>query len=148
MSLKDRIQQDMKAAMREKAAERLEAIRLLRAAIQRREVDERVELDDAGVIAVVEKLIKQGKDSISQFAGAGRDDLVTREQAALDVFETYLPAQMTAVEIDAAVAEALAETGAASMRDMGKVMGLLKTRLQGRADMAAVSSKVKARLNA
>ena len=146
MSLKLRITDDMKAAMRAKETARLGTIRLLLAAIKQREVDERIELDDAAVSSIVEKLIKQRKDSISQFQTAGRDDLVAAEQAELVVLQAYLPEQLSTAEIEAAVAAAIAESGAASARDMGKVMGLLKPRLAGRADMGQVSALIKARL--
>ncbi|OYY81346.1 MAG: glutamyl-tRNA amidotransferase [Hydrogenophilales bacterium 16-62-9] len=146
MSLKARITDDMKAAMRAKEAARLGTIRLLLAAIKQKEVDERVELDDAAVSGIVEKLIKQRKDSISQFQAAGRDDLVAAEQAELVVLQDYLPEQLSAAEVEAEVAAAIAESGAASVRDMGKVMGLLKPRLAGRADMGQVSALIKARL--
>jgi len=146
MSLKLRITDDMKAAMRAKETARLGTIRLLLAAIKQKEVDERIELDDAAVCSIVEKLIKQRKDSISQFQAAGRDDLVTAEQAELAVLQTYLPKQLSAAEVEAAVLAAISESGAASARDMGKVMGLLKSRLGGRADMGQVSALIRARL--
>ena len=146
MSLKARITDDMKAAMRAKEAARLGTIRLLLAAIKQKEVDERVELDDAAVSSIVEKLIKQRKDSISQFQAAGRDDLVAAEQAELVVLQDYLPEQLSVAEVEAEVVAAIAESGAASARDMGKVMGLLKPRLAGRADMGQVSALIKARL--
>ena len=146
MSLKLRITDDMKAAMRAKETARLGTIRLLLAAIKQKEVDERTELDDAAVSSIVEKLIKQRKDSISQFQAAGRDDLVAAEQAELVVLQAYLPEQLSAAEVEAAVAAAIAESGASSARDMGKVMGLLKSRLAGRADMGQVSALIKARL--
>jgi len=146
MSLKARITDDMKTAMRAKDTARLGTIRLLLAAIKQKEVDERVELDDAAVSSIVEKLIKQRKDSISQFQAAGRDDLVAAEQAELAVLQAYLPEQLSAAEVEAAVAAAIAESGASSARDMGKVMGLLKPRLAGRADMGQVSTLIKARL--
>jgi hypothetical protein len=146
MSLKLRITNDMKAAMRAKETARLGTIRLLLAAIKQREVDERTELDDAAVSSIVEKLIKQRKDSISQFQAAGRDDLVAAEQAELVVLQAYLPEQLSTAEVEAAVAAAIAESGASSAKDMGKVMGLLKPRLAGRADMGQVSSLIKARL--
>ncbi len=148
MSLKTRITDDMKAAMRAKEMARLGTIRLLLAAIKQKEVDERAELDDAGVSGIVEKLIKQRKDSISQFQAAGRNDLVAAEQAELAVLQAYLPEQLSAAEVEAAVAAAIAESGASSARDMGKVMGLLKPRLAGRADMGQVSSLIKSRLGA
>jgi hypothetical protein len=146
MSLKARITDDMKTAMRAKEMARLGTIRLLLAAIKQREVDERIELDDAAVSSIVEKLIKQRKDSISQFQLAGRDDLVAAEQAELAVLQAYLPEQLSAAEVEAAVAAAIAESGASSAKDMGKVMGLLKPRLAGRADMGQVSALIKARL--
>jgi len=146
MSLKARITDDMKTAMRAKEMARLGTIRLLLAAIKQREVDERIELDDAAVSSIVEKLIKQRKDSISQFQVAGRDDLVAAEQAELVVLQAYLPEQLSAAEVEAAVATAIAESGASSAKDMGKVMGLLNPRLAGRADMGQVSALIKARL--
>lgn len=146
MSLKVRITDDMKTAMRAKDAARLGTIRLLLAAIKQKEVDERVELDDAAVSSIVEKLIKQRKDSISQFQAAGRDDLVVAEQAELAVLQAYLPEQLSAAEVEAAVVAAIAEAGATSPKDMGKVMGLLKPRLAGRADMGQVSALIKTRL--
>jgi hypothetical protein len=146
MSLKLRITDDMKAAMRAKETARLGTIRLLLAAVKQKEVDERTELDDAAVSSIVEKLIKQRKDSISQFQAAGRADLVAAEQAELVVLQAYLPEQLSASEVEAMVDAAIAETGASSARDMGKVMGLLKPRLAGRADMGQVSALIKARL--
>jgi len=146
MSLKARITDDMKTAMRAKETARLGTIRLLLAAIKQKEVDERIEMDDAKVSSIVEKLIKQRKDSISQFQAAGRDDLVAAEQAELVVLQAYLPEQLSAAEVEAAVAAAIAESGASSAKDMGKVMGLLKPRLAGRADMGQVSALIKARL--
>ncbi|AST32700.1 GatB/YqeY domain-containing protein [Ralstonia solanacearum] len=146
MSLKAQITEDMKAAMRAKEMDRLGTIRLLQAAIKQREVDERIELDDAAVLAVVDKMIKQRKDSISQFQQAGRDDLVAKESAEVAVLQAYLPAQLSDAEIDAAVRDAVAKAGAAGPQDMGKVMGLLKPALAGRADMTQVSARVKAAL--
>jgi len=146
MSLKLRITDDMKAAMRAKETARLGTIRLLLAAVKQKEVDERTELDDAAVSSIVEKLIKQRKDSISQFQAAGRDDLVAEEQAELVVLQAYLPEQLSAAEVEAAVIAAIAESAASSGKDMGKVMGLLKPRLAGRADMGQVSALIKARL--
>jgi uncharacterized protein len=143
MSLKDRITDDMKAAMRAKEADRLGTIRLLLAALKQKEVDERVTLDDAMVIAIVDKLIKQRKDSISQFGAAGRDDLVAKESAELLVLEAYLPARLGADEIDAAVRAIVAELGAKGPGDMGKVMGAVKQKLAGNADMGLVSAAVK-----
>jgi hypothetical protein len=143
MSLKDRITEDMKTAMRAKDAQRLLAIRGLLAAVKQKEVDERVALDDAAVVAVVDKLVKQRKDSIAQFDAAGRTDLVDKETAELQVLEAYLPQRLTAAEIDAEVARIVAETGASGAADMGKVMGAAKSRLAGKADMAQVSAAVK-----
>ena len=146
MSLKDQITEDMKSAMRAKEVTRLGAIRLLLAAIKQREVDERVVVDDAGVVAIVEKLIKQRKDSISQFATAGRDDLVAIEAAEMEILQVYLPAQLTDAEVETAVAAAVAATGASGPQDMGKVIGALKLQLAGKADMSKVSTLVKAAL--
>jgi uncharacterized protein YqeY len=146
MTLKARISEDMKSAMRAKDTVRLGAVRLLLAAIKQKEIDERSEPDDAAITGIVEKLIKQRKDSISQFQAAGRGDLVAAEQAELAVLQAYLPEQLSSAEIEAAVAAAIAESGATSARDMGKVMGLLKPRLAGRADMGQVSSLIKAHL--
>jgi hypothetical protein len=146
MSLKARVTDDMKNAMRAKDSARLGTIRLLLAAIKQREVDERIELDDAVISSIVEKLIKQRKDSISQFQTAGRDDLVALEQAELVVLQAYLPEQLSSAEVEAAVTAAIAESGASSAKDMGKVMGLLKPRLAGRADMGQVSALIKAQL--
>ncbi|KVD88716.1 glutamyl-tRNA amidotransferase [Burkholderia sp. ABCPW 14] len=147
MSLRDQVSEDMKAAMRAKESERLATIRLLLAAIKQREVDERVTLDDAGVIAVVDKMIKQRKDSISQFEAAGRTDLVEKEQAEVAVLIAYMPAQLSKAEVAAEVQAAVAQTGAAGPQDMGKVMGVLKGKLAGKADMTAVSALVKAALS-
>ena len=146
MSLKARVNDDMKAAMRARETDRLGTIRLLLAAIKQREVDERVELDDAAVTAVIDKMIKQRKDSISQFEQAGRDDLVAKEKAEVDVLVAYMPAQLSNAEVAAEVQKAVAEAGATGPQDMGKVMGLVKARLAGRADMTAVSGLVKAAL--
>ena len=146
MSLKEQITEDMKNAMRAKDTGRLGTIRLLLAAMKQKEVDERVELDDAAVIAIVEKLIKQRKDSISQFQAAGREDLVAIENAELVVLQAYMPAQMSEAEVAAVVAEAVAQVGAAGPQDMGKVMGIVKPKLAGKADMGVVSAQVKAAL--
>jgi len=143
MSLKDQITEDMKTAMRAKDSARLLTIRGLLAALKQKEVDERVTLDDAAVIAIVDKLIKQRKDSISQFASAGRTDLVDKETAEQQVLEGYLPQRLGADEIDAEVAKIVAELGASGPGDMGKVMGAVKTRLAGKADMSLVSAAVK-----
>ena len=148
MSLKERITEDMKTAMRAKAAERLGTIRLLLAAIKQKEVDERISLDDTAIVAVVDKLIKQRKDSISQFQAAGRTDLADKEAAELDVLMVYMPQQLSADEVERAVKAAVAQTGAAGPQDMGKVMGVLKGQLAGRADMTSVSAQVKAALAA
>ncbi|KWH43128.1 GatB/YqeY domain-containing protein [Burkholderia stagnalis] len=147
MSLKEQISEDMKAAMRAKEAERLATIRLLLAAIKQREVDEQITLDDAAVTAVIDKMIKQRKDSISQFQAAGRDDLVAKEQVELTVLSGYMPAQLSEAEVAAEVQAAVAQVGAAGPQDMGKVMGVLKGKLAGRADMTAVSALVKAALS-
>ena len=147
MSLKDQINDDMKAAMRARESERLATIRLLLAAIKQREVDDRVTLDDAGITAVIDKMIKQRKDSISQFEAAGRTDLVEKEAAELVVLTAYMPAQLSDAEIAAEVQAAVAQVGAAGPQDMGKVMGVLKPKLAGRADMTAVSGLVKAALS-
>lgn len=147
MSLKDQINDDMKAAMRARESERLATIRLLLAAIKQREVDERVTLDDAGITAVIDKMIKQRKDSISQFEAAGRTDLVEKENAELQVLSAYMPEQLSDAQIAAEVQAAVAQVGASGPQDMGKVMGVLKPRLAGRADMTAVSGLVKAALS-
>ena len=147
MSLKVRINDDMKAAMRARETERLGTIRLLLAAIKQREVDDRVELDDAAVTAVVDKMIKQRKDSIAQFETAGRTDLVDKEKAELAVLGAYMPAQLSDAEVAAEVQAAVAQVGATGPQDMGKVMGVLKPKLAGKADMTAVSAQVKAALS-
>ena len=146
MSLKDRIQQDVKDAMRAKDKSRLAAIRLITAAIKQREVDERIELDDAQVTAVLDKMAKQRRESISQFEKAGRDDLIAQEVMELEIIQSYLPEQLGEDEINALIDSAMQATGATSIKDMGKVMGQLKPKLQGRADMSAVSALIKARL--
>ena len=146
MTLKERITEDMKAAMRAKDSERLGAIRMLTAAIKQKEVDERIELDDAAVIAVVDKLIKQRKDSIDAFQKAGRQDLADKEQAEVVVLQAYLPARLSVDEINAEVKAIVAELGAKGPGDMGKVMGAVKQRLAGKADMGQVSAAVKAAL--
>ena len=148
MPLKDRITEDMKAAMRAKDQPRLSAVRLLLAAMKQKEVDERVELADADVLAIIEKMIKQRRESIAQYESAGRKDLVGVEQFELKVLSEYLPQQLSETEIAEAIGAALAESGAAGVKDMGKVMALLKPRLAGRADMGKVSGLVKARLSA
>jgi uncharacterized protein YqeY len=143
MRLKDRVTEDMKNAMRAKDAPRLLTIRGLLAACKQREVDERIELDDAAVIAIVDKLIKQRRDSITQFAAGGRADLVDKETAELEVLEAYLPQRLSADEIAAEVARIVKELGAAGPGDMGKVMGAVKAQLAGKADMSQVSAAVK-----
>ena len=147
MSLKEQILADMKTAMREKNASQLESIRMLRAAIQRVEVDEQTELDDAQVLAIVEKQIKQSKDAINQFTQGDRADLAEKEQVHVDNLMVYLPEQLSDEEVAAAVAAAITQTGAESMKDMGKVMGMLKGQLQGKADMGKVSGLIKAELS-
>ncbi|MBT8117434.1 MAG: GatB/YqeY domain-containing protein [Gammaproteobacteria bacterium] len=146
MSLKDRIQQDMKDAMRAKEKSRLGTIRLILAAIKQREVDERIELDDTQVIAVLDKMTKQRRESISQFEPAGRDDLVAQENAELEIIRPYLPEALGEDELNALIDAAMEATGASSIKDMGKVMGQLKPKIQGRADMGAVSALIKSRL--
>lgn len=146
MNLKERITEDMKSAMRAKDAARLGAIRFLQAAIKQKEVDERIVVDDAAVLAVIEKLIKQRKDSIQQFEQAGRNDLVSKEQAELALLQGYLPQQMSEAELQQAIAAAVAEAGAAGPQAMGKVMAVLKPRIAGKADIGKASALVKARL--
>jgi uncharacterized protein YqeY len=146
MALKAKISDDMKAALRARDARRLSAIRMLLAAIKQREVDERKDLDDAEIIGVVEKMIKQRRESIAQYEKASRADLAEAEGFELDVLQAYMPKPLSEAEIEAAIAAALNESGAQGLRDMGKVMAVLKTRLAGRADMAMVSTMVKARL--
>ena len=147
MPLKETLQQDMKAAMRAADKRRLGVIRLINAAIKQREVDERIDLDDSQVIVVLDKMAKQRRESIEQYEKAGRNDLADQEHFELEVLKTYLPEQLDDAEIDAMIAEAIAATGAQSVKDMGKVMGQLKARLAGRADMGAVSGRIKARLS-
>ncbi|HYD95386.1 MAG TPA: GatB/YqeY domain-containing protein [Noviherbaspirillum sp.] len=147
MGLKEQITEDMKAAMRAKDSARLGTIRLLTAAMKQKEVDERIELTDAHVLAIIEKMIKQRKDSITQFEAGGRQDLADNEKAELEVLSAYMPAALSDAEIQAQVAAAVAETGAAGPQDMGKVMGVLKPKLAGRADMTVVSGLVKAALS-
>lgn len=146
MSLKDQITEDMKTAMRAKDSERLGSIRMLLAAMKQKEVDERVVLDDVAIVAIVDKLIKQRKDSIAAFETAGRQDLVDKEKAELEVLKVYLPQRMSAEEVTAAVQAIVAELGAKGPGDMGKVMGAVKTQLAGKADMGQVSAAVKAAL--
>ncbi len=146
MTLKERITEDMKSAMRAGEKERLATIRMALAAIKQREVDERVTLDDGQVLGVLEKMIKQRKEAIAQFQSGGRADLVAKESAEIGVLEAYLPAQMSAAEIDTLITQAIASSGAASAKDMGKVMAVIKSQAQGRADMSAVSARVRERL--
>jgi uncharacterized protein len=146
MSLKDRITDDMKAAMRAKEADRLGTIRMLLAAMKQKEVDERIELDDTLVVSIVDKLIKQRKDSVSQYEAGGRQDLADKERAEIVVLEAYLPARLSQAEVEAAVQAIVTELGAAGPGDMGKVMGAVKQRLAGQADMGLVSAAVKAAL--
>ena len=146
MTLKERITEDMKSAMRAGEKERLGTIRLALAAIKQREVDERITLDDGQVLAVLEKMIKQRKEAITQFQAGGRADLVAKESAEVSILEGYLPARMSDAELDALIAGAIASSGATSAKDMGKVMALVKSQAQGRADMGAVSARVKEKL--
>ena len=146
MTLKERITEDMKAAMRASDKERLSTIRMVQAAIKQREVDERITLDDAQVIAVLEKMVKQRKESVVQFEQGGRADLADKEKAEIALLQAYLPAQLSEAEVDALIKEAIAATGAASIKDMGKVMGAVKAQAAGRADMGAVSARIKAAL--
>jgi len=146
MTLREQITEDMKSAMRAKEAERLGTIRLLLAAIKQREVDERIMVDDAGIIAIIEKLIKQRKDSIEQFQKAGRTDLVDQESKELAILQAYMPAQLSAAEVQSAIQKVIADLGASGPQDMGKVIGALKAQLAGKADMGMVSGLVKAAL--
>jgi uncharacterized protein len=146
MSLKERITDDMKAAMRSGQKIELGVIRMITAAIKQREVDERITLDDSQVLSVLEKMIKQRKESLVQFQAGNRQDLVDKEAAEITLLQGYLPSQLSDSEIDALISEAIQATGAASIKDMGKVMGLIKGKAQGRADMAAVGAKIKAKL--
>ena len=145
-SLKGRITDDMKAAMRSGEKERLGVIRMINAAIKQREVDERISLDDSQVLSVLEKMIKQRKESLVQFQAGNRPDLVAKESGEIALLQGYLPSQLSDSEIDALITDAITATGAASIKDMGKVMGIIKGKAQGRADMAAVGSKIKAKL--
>ena len=148
MPLKNQITEDMKSAMKAGDKDRLKTVRLIMAAIKQVEVDQRIEIDDAGVLSVLEKMVKQRRDSVEQFEKGGRDDLAAIEKAEIDVLEAYLPEQLSADEITALVDEIIAATGAEGMRDMGKVMGQIKAKAAGRADMGAVSATVKERLGA
>jgi len=147
MSLKARIQEDMKSAMRAGEKEKLANIRMVMAAIKQREVDERIELDDAQVLSVIDKMLKQRRESIAQFQAGGRADLVAKEEAELAQLGAYMPAQLSEAELDAMIAAAIAATGAASIKDMGKVMAAIKARAAGRADMGAVGARIKVRLS-
>jgi hypothetical protein len=147
VTLKERITEDMKDAMRASEKERLSTIRMVQAAIKQREVDERIVLDDAQVVAVLEKMVKQRKESVAQFEQGGRTDLADKEKAEIALLQGYLPAQLSEAEVDALIREAIAATGAASVKDMGKVMGAVKSRAAGRADMGAVSARIKAALS-
>jgi uncharacterized protein YqeY len=146
MALKERITEDMKTAMRSGEKDRLAVIRLLQAAIKQREVDERITLDDAQVTSVLEKMIKQRKESVVAFEKGNRADLVAKENAEIAVLQPYLPAQLSDAELDAIIAEAISSTGAASIKDMGKVMGVVKSKAAGKADMGAVGARIKAKL--
>jgi uncharacterized protein YqeY len=147
MALRDRITEDMKSAMRAGEKERLATIRLALAAIKQREIDERITLDDSQVLAVLEKMIKQRREAITQFKSGGRADLVAKETAEIGVLQHYLPAQLSEAELEALIAQAVAASGAASLKDMGKVMALVKPQAQGRADMGAVSARIKQKLS-
>jgi uncharacterized protein YqeY len=145
--LRDRITEDMKTAMRAGEKERLATVRLILSAIKQREVDERITLDDSQVLAAIEKMIKQRKEAITQFDAGGRADLVAKETAEIAILQTYLPAQMSDAEIDGLITEAIASSGAASIKEMGKVMAAIKAKAQGRADMGAVSARIKQKLS-
>jgi len=146
MAIKDRITEDMKTAMRSGDKDRLSTVRLILAAIKQREVDERVTLDDTQVLAVLEKMIKQRRESIAQFEKGGRSDLVAKESAEVVILQGYLPAQLTEAEVDTLIDQAISSTGASSIKDMGKVMGALKGQAQGRTDMGALSQRIKKKL--
>ena len=147
MSLKERITDDMKAAMRAGEKERLGVIRMITSAIKQREVDERIVLDDSQVLVVLEKMIKQRKESVAQFQAGNRQDLVDKESAEITLLQTYMPSRLSDAELDSLIADAVAATGAASIKDMGKVMAIIKSKAQGRADMAAVGAKIKVKLS-
>jgi uncharacterized protein YqeY len=147
MTLKERITEDMKSAMRAGEKDRLGVVRLILAAIKQREVDERIALDDTQVLAVLEKMAKQRKESITQFEAGGRADLVAKENAELTVVQSYLPTQLSESELDALIAEAIASTGASTIKDMGKVMGIVKGKAAGRVDMAAAGARIKQKLS-
>ena len=146
MTLKERVQEDMKAAMKARDTARLSAIRLLMAAVKQKEVDERIELDDTQVLAVLDKMLKQRRESIAQFESAGRTDLAEKEAAEAAIIQTYLPAALSPAELDALIDATITATGAAGVRDMGKVMAAIKAQAQGRADMSEVSARIRTRL--
>jgi len=146
MSLKERITEDMKTAMRAKDSERLGTIRMITSAIKQREVDERITLDDTQVLAILEKMVKMRKESVAQFLSGGREDLAAKENKEIELLQSYLPAQLSDAEIEALIQDVIAATSATSIKDMGKAMALLKQKAQGRIDMAVVSAKLKARL--
>ena len=148
MTLKTRLQDDMKTALKSKDKDRLGTIRLILAAVKQREVDERIDLDDAAIITILDRMAKQRRESISQFQNAGRTDLADKEEFELAVIQSYLPAALSDAELDQLIEAAMTESGASSIRDMGKVMALIKPKAQGRADMTALSARVKARLSA
>jgi uncharacterized protein len=147
MSLRDRIQEDMKTALRSGDKDRLGCIRLIMAAIKQREVDERITLDDAQLLGVLDKMGKQRRESMLQFQAGGRADLVAKEAAELELINTYMPAPLGDAELDALINQAISDTGASSIKDMGKVMALIKSKAQGRADMGALGARIKARLS-
>jgi uncharacterized protein len=147
MALKERIQEDMKAAMRAGERERLATVRLILAAIKQREVDERISLDDAQVLTVLDKMVKQRRESIAQFESGGRADLVAKESAEITVLQSYMPAPLDEAAIEALIGEAIAQSGAQSVKDMGKVMAIVKARAAGRADLGAIGTRIKARLS-
>ena len=146
MTLKERLTEDMKSAMKGAEKQRLSTIRMAQAAIKQREVDERIALDDAQVLAVLEKMIKQRKESIVQFEQGGRADLAAQERAEIELLQTYMPAQLSTAELDTLIRDAIAASGAVSVKEMGKVMGIVKSKAAGRADMGAVSARIKAAL--
>lgn len=145
--LKQKLMDDMKLAMREKNTIQLETVRMVRAAVQRREVDDKVSLDDAGVLQIIQKLVKQCTDAANQFKQGGRDDLAEKELANIAVMESYLPEKLSDEEIDKLIKQAISETGATTMKDMGRVMGVLRDRVQGRADMGSLSGRIKSLLS-
>ncbi len=146
MALKEQITNDMKESMKSGAKERLAVIRLILAALKQKEVDERIVLDDAQVLAILEKMLKQRRESVAQFTQGNRKDLADKEEAEIKIIQAYMPAQLSDAELEQLVAAAVAESGAASVKDMGKVMGILKPKVAGKADMSAVSAKIKAKL--